>query len=146
MLITMHVVYFTTQDIEQWSVSDVFEWLSFAQLGEYSGSFRANEITGPLLLDIALDDLDYMGVTKLGHRKIILKSIEDLRKNKRITLNLVASHEGDNATSSANAKAAKGLTSNSAPTSVTKKETIHWSHLEPLAANQVCYKITIELN
>jgi SAM domain (Sterile alpha motif) len=88
-------------------------------------------------LDIALDDLDYIGVNKLGHRKIILKSIEDLRKNKRITLNLVASHEGDNATSSANAKAAKVLTSNSAPPSTTKKETIHWSHLEPLAANQV---------
>lgn len=137
MLINTHVIHFITPDIDQWSVADVFEWLTFAQLGEYSASFRANEITGPLLLDIALDDLDYMGVIKLGHRKIILKSIEDLRKNKRITLNLVASHEGENTSSLDTAKAAKGITTNSAPPSISKKETIHWSHLEPLAANQV---------
>ena len=135
-----------TQDVEQWCVADVFEWLTFAQLGEYSASFRANEITGPLLLDMALDDLDYMGVTKLGHRKIILKSIEDLRKNKRITLNLTASHEGENATTTGNIKAVKEIVSQTVPPSSTKKETIHWSHLEPLAANQVIKRDEIPEN
>ena len=36
-----------------------------------------------------LDDLDYMGVTVLAHRKLILKGIEDLRKNKRVTIQQV---------------------------------------------------------
>ena len=112
-------------DIEFWTVADVFEWLTFAQLSDYSGSFRANEISGPLLLEITLDDLDYMGVTKLGHRKTILKSIEDLRKNKRITMNLIASHEGSR---TADAYIETGLK---------EKETVHWSHLEPLSATQV---------
>lgn len=83
----------SSSDVEHWTVGDVSDWLISAQLHEYSPSFMANEISGPVLLDVTLDDLDYIGVVKLGHRKIILKSIEDLRKNKRITLNLVASHE-----------------------------------------------------
>jgi hypothetical protein len=36
-----------------------------------------------ILLDINLEDLDYMSITALGHRKAILKGVEDLRKKKR---------------------------------------------------------------
>ena len=84
-------------------------------------------------MDITLDDLDYLGVTKLGHRKIILRSIEDLRKNGRITHHLVAANEGD--------RESKVSGSNAIPGNVdaltAKKDTVHWSHLEPLSLNQV---------
>lgn len=125
------------------------EWLISAQLSHYSASFIANEISGPVLLDITLDDLDYMGVSILGHRKIILKSIEDLRKNRRITLNLIASHEGNKtpqpvikvppeyAQSQNNIqKPESKLVALPSPREVTTP-TVHWSHLEPLCNKQV---------
>ena len=62
------------------------EWLQSIRLDTYAASFAVNEISGQVLLDISLDDLDYMDVTILGHRKLILKGIEDLRKNKRVTI------------------------------------------------------------
>ena len=60
------------------------------QLIQYVSQFEENEINGPILLEISLEDLDYMGVKILGHRKVLLKGIEDLRKNKRVTINLQA--------------------------------------------------------
>ena len=73
-------------DVETWSIADVGEWLQSIRLDTYAASFAVNEISGQVLLDISLDDLDYMDVTILGHRKLILKGIEDLRKNKRVTI------------------------------------------------------------
>ena len=72
--------------METWSIADVGEWLQSIRLDAYVASFAVNEISGQVLLDISLDDLDYMDVTILGHRKLILKGIEDLRKNKRVTI------------------------------------------------------------
>lgn len=54
-------------------------------MDQYIEKFAENEINGLILLDITLDDLDYMGITVLGHRKVILKGAEDLRKNKRVS-------------------------------------------------------------
>ena len=76
----------TPQDVDTWMIDDVGEWLRSVNLETYAASFRINEISGQVLLDISLDDLDYMGVTILAHRKLILKGIEDLRKNKRVTI------------------------------------------------------------
>lgn len=73
-------------DVATWAIHDVGEWLRSVNLETYAASFRINEISGQVLLDIGLDDLDYMGVTILAHRKLILKGIEDLRKNKRVTI------------------------------------------------------------
>lgn len=140
-------------DIDSWTVNDVNEWLVSAQLSQYSASFIANEISGLVLLDLTLDDLDYMGVSILGHRKIILKSIEDLRKNKRITLHLVASHESNktpppvikipidhasnqNQNQNNILKSENKLVELPEPPGATPS-TVHWSHLEPLCNNQV---------
>jgi hypothetical protein len=76
-------------DIDAWAITDVSDWLRSVRLDSYVSSFAVNEISGPVLLDIGLDDLDYMGVTVLAHRKLILKGIEDLRKNKRVTIQQV---------------------------------------------------------
>jgi hypothetical protein len=62
-------------------------------LSQYVNVFSINQITGPVLLDISLEDLDYMEVKALGHRKVILKGIEDLRQNKVVTKQLFAPSE-----------------------------------------------------
>ncbi len=67
--------------MESWSVADVGEWLSFILMEQYVAIFAANEISGPILLDVTLEDLDYMNITVLGHRKVILRGAEELRRN-----------------------------------------------------------------
>lgn len=123
-------------------------------------------MSGPILLDISLSDLDYMGITILGHRKIILKSIEDLRKNKKITMNLLASptkvsqtpvmdiarsHSADMNLSGRHvvSKSYDGPLSSKISASSLHEEAlkaerikeenskVHWSHLEPLSSNIV---------
>lgn len=77
-------------DVEQWSVEDVGEWLTSMLLQQHVQNFASNAISGPILLEVSLEDLDYMEVKALAHRKIILKGVEDLRKNKRVTKQLFA--------------------------------------------------------
>lgn len=81
---------FRRKEINSWTVEDVTQWLKSVQLSQYVSQFQENEINGPILLEISLEDLDYMGVKILGHRKVLLKGIEDLRKNKRVTISLQA--------------------------------------------------------
>jgi hypothetical protein len=59
-------------------------------LQQHSQNFASNAISGPILLEVSLEDLDYMEVRALAHRKIILKGSEDLRINKRVTKQLFA--------------------------------------------------------
>ena len=47
------------------------------KLERYIDSFVQNEISGSVLLDVGQDDSDYMSITVLGHRKTILKEIEN---------------------------------------------------------------------
>lgn len=56
--------------IENWTVSDVGDWLQSMMLAQYVPIFAANQISGPVLLDISLEDLDYMEIKALGHRKV----------------------------------------------------------------------------
>lgn len=46
--------------------------------------FRENEIDGNNLLDLSLNDLDYLNITILGHRKTILRGIDDLREKHKV--------------------------------------------------------------
>ena len=66
------------------------DWLTSMLLQQHIPSFANNAISGAILLEVSLEDLDYMQVTVLAHRKILLKGIEDLRKNKRVTKQLFA--------------------------------------------------------
>lgn len=70
---------FGEKEVSQWSVRDTLEWLDSLALGKHRGAFEQNEISGPILLEVGLDDLDYMKVHVLAHRKLILKGIEELR-------------------------------------------------------------------
>ena len=71
---------FKTKEVSRWGVGDTVEWLMSLGLGKHAGVFQQNEISGPILLEVGLDDLDYMDVRVLAHRKCILKGIEDLRR------------------------------------------------------------------
>lgn len=79
-----------SSDVSAWTVKDVSGWLEALSLPQYAPIFAQNEISGPVVLDMSLEDLDYMEITILGHRKTIIKSIEDLRINRRMTMNLTA--------------------------------------------------------
>ena len=71
-------------DVELWTVEDVGEWLRSISLYQYLSSIVSNEISGLILLDLGLYDLDYLGIVILAHRKLILKAVDDLRKCKRV--------------------------------------------------------------
>ena len=59
-------------------------WLESKNLSQYAPNFLQNEINGSVLMDISLEDLDYMGITILGHRKTILKGIEEISSGKKV--------------------------------------------------------------
>ena len=110
--------------------------------------FILNEINGNILLDITLEDLDYMGITALGHRKTILKGAEDLRVNRRML------HPPNPPPAAANSPLASPIATNGSVAAVgvarerrdidaANKQSnagatkTHWSLLEPLSKNEV---------
>ena len=62
-------------------MADSLSWLTSLGLANYGQKFAENEIFGDILLDLGLDDLDYMGIKVLAHRKKLLKGIEELKRN-----------------------------------------------------------------
>jgi len=64
--------------VPQWSVADAVSWLRSVDLAQYGDTFARNEISGGELLDLGLDDLDYLGVKALAHRKRLLKGVAEL--------------------------------------------------------------------
>ena len=80
--VMMNVVAALYAAVSLWSVADVTEWLGSKNLSQYAPNFLQNEINGSVLMDISLEDLDYMGITILGHRKTILKGIEEISSGK----------------------------------------------------------------
>lgn len=67
-------------ECEKWGKTDVQGWLRSIGLGAYASVFGDNEIDGTVLLEVGLDDLDYMRIEALGHRKTLLKEIARLRR------------------------------------------------------------------
>ena len=58
---------------------DVVVWLRSLGLERYEAVFRENEITERVLPSLTAEDLKELGVTALGHRRILLDAIEALR-------------------------------------------------------------------
>ena len=79
-----------SKPVGSWDIADTATWLNKIGLGQYASVFEQNEISGPILLEVGLDDLDYMSIRVLAHRKLLLKGIEDLKQNGRPTLDLKA--------------------------------------------------------
>jgi class 3 adenylate cyclase len=60
---------------------DVVVWLRSLGLGKYEAVFRENEISERVLPNLTADDLKELGVTALGHRRILLDAIAALRND-----------------------------------------------------------------
>ena len=59
--------------------SGVEQWLSQLDLAQYTQTFVENDIQPQLLSELTDTDLRELGVTSLGHRKILLKAIAELK-------------------------------------------------------------------
>jgi hypothetical protein len=57
---------FQVREVVKWTAQDVAQWLQHIGLGEYASIFLENRIDGAVLVEISLDDLDYMKITILG--------------------------------------------------------------------------------
>ena len=58
---------------------EIRRWLEELSLGEYAEAFETNAIDNEVLKDLDDDDLKAIGVAALGHRKKLLKAIQDFR-------------------------------------------------------------------
>eukprot|EP01083_Nonionella_stella_P134019 407692_1 len=77
-------------EIMQWSVGDVNVWIRNLEGGVsvYARNFTSNHIKGQDLLRLTDRDLyDHLGVKSLGHRQIIMQSIDELRECVMVEIN-----------------------------------------------------------
>lgn len=144
---------FTVKEVHHWSVKDTLEWLDSLGLCQHRVIFKLNEISGPILLEVGPDDLDYLHVKVLAHRKRILKGIEELRQGAAGSKDSadvpppvpVAPKLGDtNGGGSRHGRqrlhdeVGRAASSNSQRGSSDRiVERRHWSQLNPLSDNQV---------
>jgi len=57
--------------------NDVGQWLDTLGLGRYADNFAEHEVGLDLLPELGDADLKEMGISALGHRKTLLKSIAE---------------------------------------------------------------------
>lgn len=66
--------------VATWSVESVVAFLDSLGLSEYGGAIAREQIDGEAMVDMTQQEwTEYVGVTKLGHRKKIEKAISQLR-------------------------------------------------------------------
>src|SRR5215813_7925737 len=58
---------------------DITAWLRTLGLERYEQAFRDNEINESVLLKLTTEDLKELGVVAVGHRRILLDAIANLR-------------------------------------------------------------------
>src|SRR6516165_8611800 len=58
---------------------DITAWLRSLGLERYEQAFRDNEINESVLLKLTTEDLKELGVIAVGHRRVLLDAIADLR-------------------------------------------------------------------
>ena len=79
-LLTASSLYWRRGEVGYSPMSDkVTEWLDGLGLSQYAAAFTENEVNFSLLSELSEADLKEMGVTALGHRKMLLKVIGKLQ-------------------------------------------------------------------
>jgi hypothetical protein len=68
-----------SKSVEKWTANEVTEWLDYLSLSEYKTNFLRHDIQGSELVTLQRRDLRELGVTKVGHIKRILHSVEKLK-------------------------------------------------------------------
>ena len=64
----------------EWTVEDVGNWLDNLGMGMYGQVFMENEIDGSHLPDLGKEELQELGVTRVGHRLTLERSLKKLKK------------------------------------------------------------------
>ncbi|KAH9883868.1 hypothetical protein F4778DRAFT_584308 [Xylariomycetidae sp. FL2044] len=72
--------------ISEWTAEECADFIATIGLQQYSDRFIENEIVGEALVALLHDDLKSMGVTSVGHRLSILKSVYDVKKAQDIPI------------------------------------------------------------
>ncbi|KAI1504258.1 hypothetical protein F5X99DRAFT_416775 [Biscogniauxia marginata] len=72
--------------ISEWTAEECADFIATIGLQQYSDRFIENEIVGEALVALLHDDLKSMGVTSVGHRLTILKSVYDVKKAQDIPI------------------------------------------------------------
>lgn len=71
----------------EWGSERVRQWLDEIQLGEYRKAFEQNHITGVDLCYLTAEQIkNDLGISSLGHRRIIESEIEKLKEPAKITI------------------------------------------------------------
>jgi hypothetical protein len=58
-------------------MDDITAWLQQLGLGQYAAAFIANDISLSVLPELTDQDLKDIGVTSLGHRRLLLRAIAE---------------------------------------------------------------------
>ncbi|XP_026293448.2 uncharacterized protein LOC113217672 isoform X2 [Frankliniella occidentalis] len=68
-------------NVAEWKPDQVTEWLKGLDnsIAPYLPLFLANHFNGQLLLNVRSEDLDNLGIKRLGHQELILEAVEHLR-------------------------------------------------------------------
>ncbi|CAM9649199.1 unnamed protein product, partial [Discosporangium mesarthrocarpum] len=135
------------KEVSQWAVADTLEWLDSLGLGQHKGVFEQNEISGPILLEVGLDDLDYMNILVLAHRKLILKGIEDIKRGNCLSnfpppapesSVVIETARSSTCTAVAVANVHEKMTLTPQPRPKSPPPTVvHWSHAKPLSEKKI---------
>ena len=69
---------------EEWSLGHVSQWLKQMGLAKYIEKFEEQDIRGDVLLDLTAEECESnLGIKVLGHRKLLLKSLEFLKRQSK---------------------------------------------------------------
>ena len=58
---------------------EIADWLQKLGLGQYAQRFAENDISFVILPDLTDQDLEKIGVASLGHRRLLLRAIAELK-------------------------------------------------------------------
>ncbi|KAK3333445.1 protein kinase regulator Ste50 [Cercophora scortea] len=72
--------------ISEWNADECADFIATIGLEQYADRFIENEIVGEALVALQHDDLKQMGITSVGHRLTILKSVYDVKKAQDIPI------------------------------------------------------------
>jgi SAM domain (Sterile alpha motif) len=86
--------------LQRAAMQQVADWLQKLGLGQYAQRFAENDISFVILPDLTDQDLEKIGVASLGHRRLLLRAITELKGGETVAPKLtneniapVAPHE-----------------------------------------------------
>lgn len=66
-------------DPSAYTVDEVCEWLKLVGFGAHEKTFRSNGIDGMALIELEGDDLESLGMVRMGHRKQLMRKLAALK-------------------------------------------------------------------